>query len=464
MKTQKKTDEDNKNGTVTGQSKVTVPPSRASKTHQDYWKSRIVRRPFVTKAGKRGVPPEFSVRMRHLGRDVWFNLETANQLTAAAKARDVYVSLVSVGWDATFDKYKPSPVAKDSVCTLGEFLAAVTATGKVRERTLRIYATKLRKIVSDIARIEAGVKTKARLSKFDYVNGGREAWLTKINGQSMALLTPESISAWRIAYVAKAGTDPVKRNSAERSCASMLRAGRALFRKKLVLELVKHLKVSSPPNPFVGLDLPREAGSRYQRKGKIEKILASAAKELRTEHPQEFLGLNLCFWAGLRRKEADTLTWSQIDFEEGTLAVQRTKYFEPKTAESERVIDLAPEAVELLRGFKRAAKGEFVMEGGAADPGATYGYYRADCTWRRLIEWLKDKGFNDRTAIHSLRKESGSIIVQRYGIEAGRQHLGHRDIRTTSETYTDKRQRVEISLTVGAPGLAVVGDGKTATA
>ncbi len=63
-------------------SKVTVPLSRASKTHQDYWKSRVVRRPFVTRDGKRGVPPEYSVRMRHLGRDVWFNLETANQAAA----------------------------------------------------------------------------------------------------------------------------------------------------------------------------------------------------------------------------------------------------------------------------------------------------------------------------------------------------------------------------------------------
>jgi hypothetical protein len=35
-------------------------------------------------------------------------------------------------------------------------------------------------------------------------------------------------------------------------------------------------------------------------------------------------------------------------------------------------------------------------------------------------------------SIHALRKESGSLIASTFGIEAARQHLGRRDIRTTS--------------------------------
>ncbi|WP_157836880.1 hypothetical protein [Geminisphaera colitermitum] len=77
--------ENPKNGTVTGQSNLTVPFFRSAKTHQDYWKSRIIRRLFATRDGKQGIPPEYSVRMRHLKHDVWFNLETANQAVAAGQ-------------------------------------------------------------------------------------------------------------------------------------------------------------------------------------------------------------------------------------------------------------------------------------------------------------------------------------------------------------------------------------------
>lgn len=441
MRTTKETNEDNKNGTVTGMSKPTV-PSRFSKTHQDYWKSRVVRRPYVTRDGKRGVPPEYSVRMRHLGRDVWFNLETANQAAATVKARDVYLSLVSAGWDATLAKFKPSPLAKADICTVGEFLADVEARGHLQARTVRIYATKLRKIVADIAKVESGMKAKARRAKFDYVNGGRDAWLAKINGQSLAVLTGDKINAWRNAYVVKAGAEPLKRKSAERSAASMLRAGRALF----AADIVKVLRVKLPPNPFKDVKVRDPGPQRYRSDVNPEWLLACAERELRAAHPQQFLGLHLCLWAGLRRKEADTLTWPQVDLEAGTLHVRRTPYFEPKTEESERLIDLAPTAVEVLRGFKNGCTSEFVMQGGDANPSASYGYYRCDCTWRDLIAWLKGKGVTARTAVHSLRKESGSLIASDFGIEAARQHLGHRDIRTTSSHYVQKRKRVEVSI------------------
>ncbi|HEY3757114.1 MAG TPA: tyrosine-type recombinase/integrase [Opitutaceae bacterium] len=149
-------------------------------------------------------------------------------------------------------------------------------------------------------------------------------------------------------------------------------------------------------------------------------------------HPQVYLALFLCLWAGLRRKEADLLTWPQVDLAEGQIHVRRTAYFEPKTEESQRAIDLTPAATEVLRAFKEAARSEFVLDGGAPDLEATWPYYRCNATWRRLIAWLKSKDVGHRNAVHMLRKESGSLIASNFGIEAARQHLGHRDIRTTS--------------------------------
>lgn len=104
----------------------------------------------------------------------------------------------------------------------------------------------------------------------------------------------------------------------------------------------------------------------------------------------------------------------------------------------------------MLRSFKMRAKGEFVLTGSDPHPEATYDYYRCDCTWRKLIKWMKGKGITQTKAIHSLRKESGSLIASDFGIEAARQHLGHRDISTTSSHYVAKKKRIEVSLPTGS--------------
>jgi integrase len=141
--------------------------------------------------------------------------------------------------------------------------------------------------------------------------------------------------------------------------------------------------------------------------------------------------------------------WEQIDFKQGQIHVRRTAHFEPKTEESQRLIDLAPEAVEVLRRFKNGNTSEFVLTGAEPNPTATYDYCRCDCTWRSLNAWLRGKGVQQQKAIHSLRKESGSLIASTHGIEAARQHLGHRDIRTTSAHDVDKKKRIEVSLPIG---------------
>ncbi|MBP7143551.1 MAG: hypothetical protein KBA71_16725 [Opitutaceae bacterium] len=86
----------------------------------------------------------------------------------------------------------------------------------------------------------------------------------------------------------------------------------------------------------------------------------------------------------------------------------------------------------------------------SSDTTATYDYFRGDCTWRELNAWLWTKGVRQQKAIHSLRKESGSLIASTFGIETARQHLGHRDIRTTSAHYVDKKKRIEVRIPVSA--------------
>jgi integrase len=445
--------EDTNNRTETGQTKSPMKGSRLAKTHQDYWRPRLKRRSYIGRDGVRVEIPEWQVRMFYLTREAWFNLGTANQSAAAVKARDIYVSLVSLGWNATLAKFKPDPVEKADVASVGAYLADVAKRSHIRPRTLHVYATKFRKLVADIAKVETGLKKKARQAKHDYHHGGRKEWLSKVEAKSLNILTPEAIAAWRNTYVARAGSDPMRRKSAERSAASILRCCRALF----TADVTSMLKVKLPPYPFAGVKLRDPGPQRYHSEVNPEWLLACAERELLQKHTQQYLGLYLCLWAGLRRKEADLLLWEQVDLEAGQLHVRRTHCFEPKTEESQRVIDLAPSAVEVLRKFRDGCVAEFVMDGTDPDPTAVWPRYRCQCTWRKLLTWLKGKGVRHRNAIHTLRKESGSLIASNYGIEAARQHLGHRDIRTTSSHYVDKKKRIEVSI---GPASEIVNAGK----
>lgn len=426
----------------------------ATRFHVDFWKERLYRKTY-TRDGRSHEVPEWSVRLQHLGRREAFALDTANASAAATKAKEIATFLDANGWEATLAKFKPDPFKRAEVCTVGEFLVDVKARSHLRPRTLKSYATKLRKMVADIARVEAGVKGKAKEAKHDYVNGGHKAWLAKVEGEPVDVLTPESVNAWRNAYAAKAGVDPVRRKSAERSAASYIRCARALFSP----DITELLKVKLPPSPFAGVKLKDPGPQRYHSDINPEWLLACAERELRAEQPQLYLGMFLCLWAGLRRKEADLLTWQQVDLEAGQIHIRRTPHFEPKTEESQRDIDLAPAAVEVLRSLKAGSESEFVLDGGEPDPAATWPYYRANGTWRKLIDWLRSKGVSQRNAVHVLRKESGSLIASNYGIEAARQHLGHRDIRMTSSTYVSKKRRVEVSLPIGAAGQLHAAEG-----
>ncbi len=196
--------------------------------HVDYWKERLYRKTF-TRNGRRHEVSEWSVRLQHLGQRESFALGSVNVSVAATKAKEIATFLEANGWKPTLAKFKPSPFAKADVCTVGEFLADVEARSHLKALTVRRYAVKLRKIVVDVAKLEAGIKGKAKRAKYDYLKGGRKAWLAKVDGQRLDVLTPETVNAWRNRYTAKAGTDPVKRKSAERSAASCLRCARALF-------------------------------------------------------------------------------------------------------------------------------------------------------------------------------------------------------------------------------------------
>jgi len=179
--------------------------AKLPKTHQDFWQSRLRKRTYRTADGKAEVEiPTWQVRLFHAGREGWFNLGTANQAAAAAKARDIYLFLKANGWDAALTKFKPqSESAAKLNLTVGDYLTAVRATGQLRLRTFLNYQNCFRTIISEAFGVKGGE------SRFDYRQGGNKKWVSRMDGIRLQRVTPARISKWQQRRLKDAGNSPI---------------------------------------------------------------------------------------------------------------------------------------------------------------------------------------------------------------------------------------------------------------
>lgn len=150
---------------------------------------------------------------------------------------------------------------------------------------------------------------------------------------------------------------------------------------------------------------------------------------------------------GLRRNEIDKLTWGQVDFDRAVIRVETNRWFKAKSEESNADVDLEPELVALLRGWKTRSNGEFVIESHIKPRLAgSYAHYRAGRQMDMLGHWLHSKGLTERNYLHTLRKEYGSLVGDKYGIYAASRALRHSDVQVTAMHYLDKKQRIAVGL------------------
>jgi integrase len=93
------------------------------------------------------------------------------------------------------------------------------------------------------------------------------------------------------------------------------------------------------------------------------------------------------------------------------------------------------------------ATGEFVIGTAVSTVIAPHwNHYRCDCTFKKLLDWLRSKGVTARNPLHTLRKEFGSLINQKFGIYAASAALRHSNIGITRDAYVDKKERTAINL------------------
>jgi integrase len=441
---QEKTVQNTVNRTETGQTR-TDKVTRLAKTHQDYWQGRLKKRSYLSRDGKTAVVPTWQVRLTHLGRESWFNLDTANRAAAAVKARDIYMHLITHGWPATLAKFKPDMEVSKDGCTIGEFLDQVKAVSGLKPVTYEIYAKKFRSLVAGAFNIDGGK------AKHDYANGGHQEWLQRVHAVRLDKLTPERINDWKVRVLKAASKTPLQLKHASVTLRSILLSSKALF----TADIRKHLTLLLPsPLPFEGVTLPEAGKSRYKSEIDPALILVAARRELAegiagegqpaNPRPELFKILLLALGAGLRRDEIDKLQWKQIQWSKNAIRVETTEHGSTKSADSEADIDVDPGLLEILKAYmpKPGNGSPFVIESPIAPrPESTRNHhYRCNRSFKELVTWLRGKGLTARNALHALRKEFGSQICQQAGIFAASVALRHSSINLTREYYVDKKQ------------------------
>jgi integrase len=407
------------------------------KTDIRYWHG-VIFKPTYTKNGKNLQLEHWAARIQRRGRRELFNLHTSNRAAAAAKAKEIYAALVGTGWDATLEKFKPEMHRKIAT-TVGEFLDEMRGHWSGRAKTFEDYCRSFRRIVSDIFGIKSGHE------KFDYVNGGRKAWIDKINRIKLADVTPDNVDKWRIAFVKKAGSNPIKQRRARITCNSLMRQAKSLFASKLL----HHVAMHKPDKlPFDGVAFYKRESMRYHSKIDIEALISDAVRELGLPAQQEQLKIFLlATMVGLRRAEIDKLQWQAFLWEKGAIRIETTEHSAPKTSDSAEDVPIDQELAAWFRGWHAKATGLFVIESDVEPrTDMNYAHYRAQSHFDALLKWLKSKGVTAIKPLHELRKEFGSQLCAKYGIYTASRMLRHADIAITAQHYVDQKERVTFGM------------------
>ena len=407
------------------------------KTHVNYWKGRLFKNTY-TVSGQSVEVGGWSVKIQHLGRRKTFRLTSTNKEIAAAKAKEIYLTVVGQGWEAAEALFNPGMLVRKDDPTLADFFAEVESKAGLKPKTFRNYASSFRTIVS------GAFKLADEKSKFDGRGGGAKKWAAAVDAIKLAAVTPDHVHQWKVGFIRAVGNSPLKEASARRTVNSYIRCARSLFSPGIL----RFVKVRMPnPLPFQGVELEEQGSTRYKSKIKPELLVAAAKNELRGDHPESYKIFLLALFCGLRRTEIDLLEWNSIDWPDNLIWVEATEHFDTKTDDSENFVEVDPEVLGELREFMATSLGEFVVTSPYPPrAGLDRQYYRCQHVFKHITAWLRSKGIKANKPLHELRKEFGSQVNQRHGIYAASRALRHSDITTSTRHYIAKQQRVTVGL------------------
>lgn len=246
-----------------------------------------------------------------------------------------------------------------------------------------------------------------------------------------------------------------------------------IFRHALHEE--KIIKVDPTANvDFRFLSVEREAvdhmklkdSEKFLEKEDLATFLQKAKSSI---YPQDYIVFLLLAYTGFRRGELVVLKWSDVDFDNHTISINKTFSYgktkrisdtllaTPKTPESNRVIDIDQYVVNELKEHK-SWQNEYIMEnrdryedndfifintgiypGHAMSPQYVYNHMK-------MI--LKEMNHPDDLSPHSLRHTHASLCIEaEIPLRDIAERLGHRDLVMLEKIYahTTKGQKEKVS-------------------
>ncbi len=416
--------------------------AKFSKSQQGYWKTRLIKGTYSYK-GKTRETADWCMRVEHSGVRKTINLKTPNKATAAEKAAKFWRDLASQGWKHAESQLNPgAEEKKPEKVTVGELIKVSERLSGARAESLESYARAFRTLASDIG----GIKDS---KKYDPKHGAKQ-WRQKVDAIPLERLTPAAVIAWKNQRM-KSVSKKSEKNSMAVTVNSILRCSKAIVNKKIKSFIEGEMSLPSPLW-FEGVPMETEPSLRYRSKIDHNKLIGEARTELLEQQPELFKAFILTSVFALRRSEADTLLWSQMDLKKGILSIHDTEFKRLKSKDSAGVISIDQELIPVLASLQCSSKGKFVLEtppmkrksvGGKNDP-----VYRCNRTLNALRDWLKGKGVEGKRPLHTMRKEVGSVIASDQGIFNASRYLRHSNIEITARIYADTK--VPVSIRVGA--------------
>jgi integrase len=376
----------------------------------------------------------FETRFYRSGVERRHSFQTRSREDAARQAAEIWKDIERRGWDAAFNKVRP-PVA-EKAGTVGALITAALGLSLARSQSLDTYCKAFRRIVAGVC----GIEDAGKFRDFG------KAYRARVDAIRLDRITPAAVKTWRGEFLRAAGADALARNRAVITSNSLIRNAKALFGKKLLPD-IRAMVILPAVLPFDGVSLEKPPSLRYQSRIDARKILASARESLAVEDAESFKLLLLTLICGLRRSEADLLTWEAFDIAGRKLHVRDTEFHRLKSADSAGVIDLDEETAALFQGYRaQAPDAVFVLDGPQQPSEGTARVYRAEATHQRLMAWLRLQGVTEARPIHTLRKEIGSIIATEHGLFAAQRYLRHSTPTITAAIYADVKKPITSGL------------------
>lgn len=146
------------------------------------------------------------------------------------------------------------------------------------------------------------------------------------------------------------------------------------------------------------------------------------------------------YYSGARKGELLALTWEDVDFEEGSIDINKTEYHrqvtEPKTKASIRKILLPSFVMKRLEEIKKDAARTAPVKNGYVVFGSFYDSISTTTLDRKYAKYVKDAGVK-KIVLHEFRHSHASYLINK-GVSPliVAQRLGHSDVATTLNIYS----------------------------